>query len=113
MITQAAGHLLGRLVRLALVGAVIAVAALIALYHFTVAGTLALELQYGLINARLIVGGIYVAVVAVALIVLWSMRRKPVEPAAALPLPRETQFAMLVEACMAGYALGRKTDRVS
>lgn len=114
MVTQVAGQLLGRLLRLALVTAVIAIAALIAIYHFTVAGTLALELQYGLINARLIVGGIYAAVVVVALIVLWSMRRKPVEPPApALALPRETQFAMLVEACMAGYALGRKTDRIS
>ena len=114
MVTAAAGQLLGRLLRFALLGAVIALAALIAIYHFTVAGTLALELQYGLINARLIVGGIYAGIALIALLTFWAMRRKP--PAATAPAlapQREMQFAMLVEAVMVGYALARKTDRVS
>ncbi|MDP2410669.1 MAG: hypothetical protein Q8M26_10335 [Pseudolabrys sp.] len=112
MVTAAAGQLLGRVLRICLVAAVIGIAALIAIYHFTIAATLALELQYGLINARLIIGGIYGTVALIALIVFWAMRRKTAEATApALAPQHQMQLAMLVEAGLLGYALARK-DRV-
>jgi hypothetical protein len=49
-------YLFGRALRRAMLVALIGVFTLTAIYHFTIAGTLALEAQYGLLYARLIVG---------------------------------------------------------
>lgn len=108
--------LFGRLLRRAIGAGLLALFALIAVYYFTVAGTLALEAEVSVLNARLIVAAIYSAAALVALIVLWATRTKPLitdETAAALASPRNTQIVMLIEAVMLGYSLARKPgDRV-
>ena len=65
----AVDHLLGRLIKRALVAAAIAIFALVAIYHFTVAGTFALELKFGALQAQLIVGGAYAAAAAIMVVI--------------------------------------------
>jgi hypothetical protein len=104
--------LFGRLLRRALGAALLVLFALIAVYHFTVAGTLALDAEVGVLYARLIVAAIYTAAALITLIVLWATRTKPLiedQTADALMSPRNAQVAMLVEAAMLGYALARKS----
>ena len=107
----AVDHLLGRLIKRALVAAAIAIFALVAIYHFTVAGTLALDAQVGALQAQLIVGGIYAAAAAIMVVILWAMRRQAVAISAPVPSnnAREMQLVMLVEAVMLGYSLGSQT----
>lgn len=105
-------YLFGRLLRRTLVAALFALCVLIAIYHFTVAGTLALEADYGLLYARLIVAAVYTAAALIAFIVLWATRTKPLpedQVAGALASPRNAQMAMLIEAALLGFTLGRKT----
>jgi len=106
----AISHVVSRFVRRAIVAALMVVFVLVAVYQFTVAGTIALELQHGTLNAHLIVAGIYLALALVALAAFWLMRAK--RPSEAIPAvseqPREMQLIMLVEAAMLGYALARK-----
>lgn len=104
--------LFGRLLRRALGAALLVLFALIAVYHFTIAGTLALDAEVGVLYARLIVAAIYTAAALVTLIVLWATRTKPLitdQTADALMSPRNAQIAMLIEAATLGYALARKT----
>lgn len=107
----AAGHLLGRFVRRTLVALACAIFALVALYHFTVAGTFALEAQYGALQARLAIGAIYTAAALATLIGLWATRNKGMN-GKQLATNRELQMVMLVEAAMLGYALARKREPV-
>jgi hypothetical protein len=105
-------HLFGRLGRRALGATLLVLFTLVAVYYFTVAGTQALEAEYGLLPARLIVAAIYTAAAVIALIVLWATRRKSLikeQTAEALMSPRNAQIAMLIEAAMLGYALARKS----
>lgn len=114
-VTAAAGHFAGRLLRRALLAFLMVVFALVALYHFTAAGTVALEQQYGGLYAQLIVGAIYIALMLISLTILWAMGRKTATagaPAVA-PASAEMQLAMLVEAGMLGYAMGKKKERAS
>ena len=104
--------LFGRLLRRALGAALLVLFSLIAVYHFTIAGTLALDAEVGVLYARLIVAAIYTAAALIVLIVLWATRTKPAisgQTADALMSPRNAQVAMLVEAAMLGYALARKS----
>lgn len=104
--------LFGRLLRRALGVALAGLLAVIAVYHFTIAGTLALDAQYGALYARLIVAAVYTTATLVALITLWATRaRRSLADATALSSPRNTQILMLIEAVMLGYAIARK-DRV-
>lgn len=108
----AMSHLMGRLMRRAVAAAIMALFIITAIYQFTVAGTLALEIQHGALNAHLIVAGIYVALALLAFAAFWAMRAKPAaDGMPALSQPREMQLIMLVEAVMLGYALARKGDR--
>jgi hypothetical protein len=107
-------HLFGRLLRRAVGFVLLGLFTLIAIYHLTVAGTLALEADFGLLYARLIVAAIYAAAAAVTFIVLWATRTRPLpqsriagEPTSARPL----QLAMLIEAGLLGYSLARKAPR--
>ena len=107
-------HIFGRILRRALLAAAIAVFALVAIYHFTVAGTITLEAQYGALYAQLIVAAIFTALAAICYAILWAMGRKAASSVApALTAPREMQMAMLIEAVMLGYALARKRERAS
>ncbi len=104
------GKIFGQLRRRAIGAALLGLFALVALYHFTVAGSLALETQYGLLYARLIVAGVYAFAALTTFVILWATRAKPIdeETAGALGSSRSMQFAMLAEAVALGYALARK-----
>jgi hypothetical protein len=108
-------YLFGHFLRRAMLAALIGLFALIAIYHFTFAGMLALENQYGLLYARLIVAAVYSVAVLILTIVFWAMRTKPLiettQVAAAITAPRNTQIAMLIEAVVLGYTLGRKSAK--
>jgi hypothetical protein len=114
-IDQVAGsvvdQLFGRMLRRALIAAVFVALAIVAIYHFTIAGTLALEQHFSMIETRLIIGVIY-AFIALACAIWWlALGRSASSRTSALANPREMQIAMLVEAVMLGYALSRKTQR--
>ena len=82
-----------------------------AIYYFTVAGTVALETQYGTLNARLIVGIIYAAV-AIIIAIWWAVQGRSANfSTPALSQQREQQLTMLVEAAMLGFELARKRAR--
>ena len=106
-----ADQLFGRMLRRGLIALVFAIFAAIALYHFTIAGMLALETQYGALDARLIVGGIYAAVALICAIWWLALGRPSGSRTPALSQQRDLQIAMLVEAVMLGYTLARKTPR--
>jgi type VI protein secretion system component VasK len=108
----AVDHLFGRMMRRALLAFLVAALAIAAIYHFTVAGTLSLEAQYGALHAQLIVGAIFTALALLAYAILWAMRNKAASASTpVLSGQREMQMAMLVEAVMLGYALARKGER--
>src|SRR5580704_4622956 len=69
-------HIFGRILRRALLAGVIAALAAAAIYHFTVAGTLTLEAQYGALHAQLIVAAIYTAFALISYAILWAMRNR-------------------------------------
>jgi hypothetical protein len=109
---SAADHLVGRLLRRAALALVMAAFAVVAIYHFTVAGMLALQTRFSDLHTQLIVAAIYTAMAAIALTILWAWRRKRTTPSAPLlSEPRQMQLAMLIEAAMLGYSLARKGER--
>jgi hypothetical protein len=105
-------RLFGRMVRRALIALAFALCAIVALYQFTVAGLLALQAPYGMLQARLIVGAVFAVLALAALAALWLQRWAKGARAAdkTVALPREMQFVMLMEAAMLGYDLARKRD---
>lgn len=107
------GHIFGRILRRALLAVIIAALAVVALYFFTLAGTIALETRYGALDARVIVGVIYAAVAIVIAIVWAASGRSAGSSAPVLSGQRDMQIAMLVEAVMLGYALARKGNRAN
>ncbi len=108
----AADHLLRRFLRRALLALGMAAFAIVAIYHFTIAGMLALETRFGDLHAQLIVAAIYTALVAISYAILWATgRRNATSSARILNQPREVQLAMLIEAAMLGYSLARKGQR--
>jgi hypothetical protein len=106
-------HLVGRLLWRIAGYATIVTAGLIALYHFSIAGTMVLESTYGVLTARLLVGGAYTVVAVLILLTLWLTRRKPTlesqKIAAFLSSPQNMQIAALLEAAMIGFIAGKKT----
>jgi hypothetical protein len=112
IVTATLNHLLRRLLRRAVIAAVMVIFAIVGVYQFSVAGTLELGARVGAVNAHLIVGGIYAALALASLITLWAMRnRATANGTPALTQPREMQIAMLIEAVMLGYTLARKNER--
>lgn len=108
-------HLIGRMLRRAALMAAIALCVCVAIYQFTVAGSLALAAQFGVVEAYLIVGAVYAFLGLVALAAVLATRNRPSRLAAPAKLTsqREMQLVMLVEAVMLGYTLARKTARPS
>jgi phosphoglycerol transferase MdoB-like AlkP superfamily enzyme len=105
-------HLFSRLKRRAIGTALLVLFALIAVYQLTIAGTLELEAEYGILYARLIVAAIYLAAALSALIVLWATRTMPpikAQTADAQMSQRDMQIAALIEAALLGYAMARKS----
>ncbi|HEY6860877.1 MAG TPA: hypothetical protein VI358_13940 [Pseudolabrys sp.] len=105
-------HIFSRLKRRAIGATLLVLFTLIAVYQFTIAGTLGLEAEYGILYARLIVAAIYTAAALSVLIVLWATRTKPLftaQTADTLMSPRDMQIAALIEAAMLGYAMARNS----
>jgi predicted anti-sigma-YlaC factor YlaD len=108
----AAGRLLGMLTRYLVPAVLAGIFGLVALYHFTVAGMLALEIQFGALYARLIVAGVYTVLTLTSAGVLWILARKATRPHPAPdPTPRHIQLAALIEALILGYEVSRKDRR--
>jgi len=109
---MATGLLFGRLVRRALAAIAVAALAIVAVYYFTVAGTMALQTQFGTLDTFLIVGAVYAAASIAAGTIWWALRGKPTTRSApGAANQRDMQIVMLVEAVMLGYALARKGAR--
>jgi uncharacterized membrane protein len=106
-------RLVGRLLWRLIGYAAIVTAALIALYHFSIAGTMALEISYGAMTARLLVGCAYAVVATFLLLTLWMTRSKPTPESQRvetfLSSPQNMQIAALLEAAMIGFIAGKKT----
>ena len=113
IVETAIGHVIGRLVWRAALASFFVLCVVIALYHFTIAGTIALEAQFGALDARLIIGAIYVALALIALAIFWlqSWRPRFASASKTLSSPQQAQLIMLVEAAMLGYQLARKGER--
>lgn len=111
IIAGIAEHLAGRVLRRALLALAIAAFAIVSIYQFTCAGTLALQAEYGAIYAYLIVATIYAAL-ALAGCLWWAMQGRHAKASTpAVGQTRELQLIMLAEAAMLGYALARKGER--
>ena len=107
-----AGRLFGKLMLYAALAFLAGIFALVALYHFTVAGITALEMQFGVIYARLIVAGVYVALTMASAGMLWALARRAAKPSPARePAPRHIQLAMVIEAAILGFEVARKGRR--
>jgi hypothetical protein len=108
----AADHLAGQFLRRALLALAMAALAIVAIYHFTVAGTLVLETHFSDLHAQLIVAAIYTALAIVSYAILWATgRRNAKARAPMLSQQREKQITTLVEAAMLGFELARKGTR--
>jgi hypothetical protein len=107
-----AGRLFGKLALYAAFAFLGGIFALVALYHFTVAGMIALEMQFGALQARLMVGGIYLVLTLGSAGTLWLLANKVGKPGPAPePTPRHIQLAALIEALILGYEMARKGRR--
>jgi len=108
-VSQVAGRLMRRAVLFALLG----ILAIVTLYYASAAGGVALALAYGPITAYLIMAGIYALLAIAVLITIVATRSKaaavPDSVAGPLTSPRNMQIAALVEAAMLGYTLARKS----
>ena len=100
---------LARLIWRGAVAIALGIFVIVAIYHFSVSGTLALETHYDALNAQVIMGIIYVLAAVVAAVILWATRNRPAN-GKALSTSREMQLIMLVEAVMLGYSLARKRE---
>jgi hypothetical protein len=119
----AVGRVTGRLARRAAGWILVGVFALIALYQATVALHAYLEIQFGIVQAHLMIAGFYAVATLLLILVLWLSGRKSAKQAArpadesglfqALSgmanAPRDMQIAMIIEAVMLGYSLSRPT----
>ena len=108
----AAVRLLGKLALYVAFGLFGAIFTLFALYNVTIAGMTALEAQFGVVTARLIIAGIYMVLAMGTVGVLWFMASKAgkFEPARE-PAPRHVQLAALIEALILGYEAAKKGRR--
>jgi hypothetical protein len=116
-ITYIIGRLMGRMLRRILAIAVLALIILVALYHLTIAGTLALEGLYGPLDAHLIVAGIYATLAVIIFVYLFATRAKA--PAvksrahSSRRAPQDVRIAELLESILLGYTLARRKSRSS
>jgi lysylphosphatidylglycerol synthetase-like protein (DUF2156 family) len=110
--TAAADHLVGRFLRRTLLALAMAALAVVAIYHVTVAGTLALENHFSDLHAQLIVAAIYAALASVSYAILWATGRKSAKTRTpVLSQQREKQITTLVEAALLGFEMARKGTR--
>lgn len=108
----AAGRLFGKLMLYVAFAFLVGIFGLVALYHFTVAGMIALEMEFGVLYARLIVASVYLVLTLASAGTLWMLVRKAGKPSPTRePTPRHIQLAALIEALILGYEMARKGRR--
>jgi hypothetical protein len=107
LISQTVSRLVGRLVRRAIAAALLVLFLLCIIYQLTAAGTQGLADSYGLVNARLIVAGVYAAAALAAFGFLVATRAKATPAETELGKPRALRIAMLMESILFGYSLAR------
>jgi hypothetical protein len=108
----AAGRLFGKLALYAACAFLGGIFGLVALYNFTVAGMFALEMEFGVLVARLIVGGVYLVLTLACGGMIWFLASKARRPSPAPePTPRHIQLAALIEALILGYEMSKKGRR--
>ncbi len=104
--------IVGRLARRAVGWLLVAVAALAAIYQATVAVSAALELEFGVVHAHLMIAAFYAIAAIVIGAMLWFTARRPslaYDRRASIPrTPPELQIAAIVEAMLLGYAMSRR-----
>jgi len=104
--------------RRAIISIVILVGAIGAIVELTIAATLALEPQMGLVGARLIVAAIYAFLILMAVLIFVISERRA-SPAAATSAPLRTaqlaenqgRVTLIAEAVFLGYSLARRARR--
>jgi hypothetical protein len=109
VVSHTLGQVLGRFVRRGIAMAVLALFALGAIYHFSVAAVIALEQHFGALTARLIIAVVYLLIALAVVGYLYATRAKL--PAQHRPgisrAPQDVQIALLIESVLQGYALAR------
>jgi hypothetical protein len=124
MVSVTIRHLMGRLIRRAVAMAALALLVLITAYHLTIAGTIALEQLYGPLYARLIVAGIYAALVLIVFGYLFATRAEEPEEfkepknrratgSRGSPGSQDAKMALLLESVLLGFAAARGKSRHS
>jgi hypothetical protein len=108
---DAIGRIVGRLTRRAAGWTLVAIFALAAIYQATVAISVALELEFGVVRAHLMIAAFYALAASITVLVLWFTTRRtaPDEKHAGISrLPPKYQIATIVEAMLLGYSMSRK-----
>lgn len=84
--------------------------ALGALYQATVSVSAALELQFGVVYAHLIIATVYALAAAITIAVLWYTPRRTSSGRTSVGTRAEpkTQIAAIVQAMLFGYSLSRR-----
>ena len=116
IITDAIGRSIRRLIRRGIAVAAFAVFVLVAMYHLTIAGMVALEALYSPLDARLIVVGAYAVLAAIAFLYLFATRTKVMAAKSrsnASRAPTDVRIALLLESILLGYTAGRGKSRHS
>src|SRR5690242_3290373 len=93
----AVGHALGRVLRRGVLMLLVFISTVVAVYQFTVAASLALEMHYDTLHAKLAIGAGYAVIAVVFALVLWAVRQRNGRAAAQtnnLPQQREMQLVM-------------------
>jgi len=106
-------QLLSRMLLRTVLGIAVLVCAVVAISQFTAAGSLVLELEYGPLPARLIIGSAYGVLGVAGVAVLRAMRGRSAVVPSPLAKKREAHLVMLIEAVLLGYSLAQKTGRTS
>lgn len=106
-------RMVGRLCRRAAAWLLVVIFALAAVYQATAAGSVALAMEFGVVNAHLIIAGIYAAIAAAIVVFLWTTSRRPAgrkhkRSLASAEPEHELQMATIVEAMLLGYSLSRR-----
>ena len=108
----AINRIAGRLVRRAVGWLFVVIFAIAAIYQATVAVSVALELEFGIVHARLIIAALYTIAAIFAMTVLWVTGRRSFlayeDRASIERIPPELQIATIVEAMLLGYAMSRR-----
>lgn len=107
-LSRVVGHLARRVAGWLLV----AIFALAAIYQATVAISVALELEFGVVEAHLMIAAFYAIAAILTLAVLWVTARSSAlayEKRMSIErIPPELQITTIVEAMLLGYAMSRR-----